>query len=174
MIDLIAEDNPVLHRAAESFDFDNPIIDPKELFFSMKDVMIKNKGIGLAAPQVGISTRMFIMGNPMEPDLIFSVFNPSVLETSNDEEYWEEGCLSYPGLFVKVKRPKIIRVRYTTWENVTDTIKFEGVSARVFLHEYDHLDGITYHQRANKLHLDKAYNKRKMFIRKKRDELSAI
>ena len=67
-----------------------------------------------------------------------------------------EGCLSYPGLFIKIKRPTEIRARITDWQKNIDTFKLTGLTARIFQHEYDHLQGINFTQRANKIHLDRA------------------
>jgi peptide deformylase len=73
----------------------------------------------------------------------------------------EEGCLSHPGLFVKIKRPRRIKVRYTEPNGHTTTRVFDGITARVFQHELDHLNGVNYQQRANKLHLEQARKKKK-------------
>jgi peptide deformylase len=70
--------------------------------------------------------------------------------------YLEEGCLSYPNLWVKIKRPKKIKVRYTNPDGKTETRVFDGMSARVFQHELDHLNGILHIKRANRIHLDQA------------------
>jgi peptide deformylase len=165
-LSLVSQDHPVLHTSTDVFDFDNPIVDPFELFDAMRDVMCENRGIGLAAPQCGISTSMFIIGNPMDRESIIPVFNPKIVDVFGDQEMYEEGCLSYPGLFIKVRRPNAIRVRYTTTNNITDTIKFDGYTARIFLHEYDHLQGVVYTERANKFHVEKA--KKKLIISKRK------
>jgi peptide deformylase len=109
---------------------------------------------------------MFIIGNPMDRESIIPVFNPKIVDVFGDQEMYEEGCLSYPGLFIKVRRPNAIRVRYTTTNNTTDTIKFDGYTARIFLHEYDHLQGVVYTERANKFHVEKA--KKKLIISKRK------
>jgi peptide deformylase len=83
----------------------------------------------------------------------------------------EEGCLSYPNLFVKIKRPKSIKVRFTTPDGETSTKTFTGMTARVFLHELDHLDGIAHTSRANRYHLDQA---KKLVKKMKNRQLNAL
>jgi peptide deformylase len=122
----------------------------------MAEFMIKNKGMGLAANQVGIPYNVFVIGDPTNEDSVIPVFNPNILSRSGEKYYSEEGCLTYPGLYVKIKRYNVIRTRYTTHENITDTIKLSGISSRIFQHEYDHLNGITFTKQANSYHLAKA------------------
>ena len=138
------------------FDFDNPPMDPKELYDRMAATLIKHKGFGLSCNQVGLNYSMFVFGNPTEPESIVGAFNPKIVDFSSGLEYGEEGCLSFPGLFIKIKRPTEIRARITDWQKNIDTFKLTGLTARVFQHEYDHLQGINFTQRANKIHLDRA------------------
>ena len=91
-----------------------------------------------------------------EKQIIIGVFNPRIVDISSEMVYLEEGCLSYPNLWVKIKRPKKIKVRFTNPDGQTETRVFDGMSARVFQHELDHLDGILHVKRANKFHLDQA------------------
>jgi peptide deformylase len=101
---------------------------------------------------------MFVMRT--HPDVI-GVFNPLLLDTSEETIILEEGCLSFDMLFIKVKRPKRIRVRFTNPDGQTETRVFDGMTARCFLHELDHLNGITYLQKANKFHIETAKKRRK-------------
>jgi peptide deformylase len=137
---------------------DGTIITAHELYELLRDTMVANKGVGLAAPQLGIMTRVFVIGNPSEPESVIGVFNPIIVDYDQETVSYEEGCLSYPGLFVKVKRPRAIRVRYRGWNGEAGTTRYEGYTARVFQHEYDHLNGITYQSRANRYHLEQARN----------------
>lgn len=155
ILKLVPDSDPILSQPCERFDFDNPPMDPEELFQNLKETMIANRGLGLAAPQVGIPYQVFVIGNPNDPDSVFSVFNPKVVDQSN-EQLMEEGCLTYPGLFVKVKRPHDIRVRFSGHDGYVDTMPMTGYTARAFLHEYDHLQGITFVKRASKLQVDRA------------------
>lgn len=164
--------NERLNIPSIPFDFENPPMDPQELVDQLADFMCKNRGVGLAANQVGLPWTVFVMGNPTDRENVIAVFNPILVDTFGEEVYIEEGCLSYPGLFVKVKRPSGIRVRYTTAEGVTDTIKFEGFTARVFQHELDHLNGIDYRKRANYYHYQKALKDMKLLNRKRKNAKS--
>jgi len=113
-------------------------------------------GIGLAANQVGVPYRVFAMrGSPEN----FVCFNPRIVQPSAENIILEEGCLSFPGLLVKVKRPKHIRVRFQTPNGDTRTETFIGMTARIFQHELDHLDGRLYFNRANKYHKEIAMKK---------------
>ena len=168
-VELLGNTDPYLKRVAEPFDFLSPPYDPKELFEAMKTLMIENRGIGLAAPQVGINLRMFIIGDPENPDTIIPVFNPKIIDdTMGENVLYEEGCLSFPDLFVKIKRPSTIKVRYTTHEGVTDTIKFSGFTARIFQHEFDHLNGILFTSRANSFNLERAKKNVKLIRRRRK------
>ena len=110
---LVEKYDPILSTPTEKFDFDNPQMDPIELFENLRDAMVANRGMGLAAPQVGIPLSVFVIGHPDDPDNIIPVFNPKIV-SHDGEVSEEEGCLSFPGLFVKVTRPAIVRARYTT------------------------------------------------------------
>jgi peptide deformylase len=165
MIQLLKGSDPRLKETCPEFVFetgytmeDGTVIHAKELYELLRDKMIEEKGVGLAAPQLGIMTRAFVIGNPSTPNEIIGVFNPFILHYDEETVVYEEGCVSYPGLFIKIKRPRGIRVRYRGWNGEADTVRYEGYTARVFQHEYDHLNGITYQTRANRYHLDQARN----------------
>ena len=152
---LVPDDDPILSKETEYFDFDNPPMDATELFENLKETMIEHKGLGLAAPQVGLPYNAFVMGNPSDPDSIFSVFNPKIVNVDGTSDM-DEGCLSFSGLFIKIKRPAAIRVRFSGHDGYVDTTDFSGYTARVFQHEYDHLQGITFINRASKLRVERA------------------
>ena len=116
----------------------------------MHNTMEKADGLGLAANQVSIGARMFTMRSRK------TFINPKIIEKSENYTLTEEGCLSFPGIFCKIKRHTEIRARFSDWQNNTDTFKFREVTAQVFQHEYDHLEGITFRQRANSIHWQKA------------------
>lgn len=141
------------------------ILTATELYELLRDTMCKQRGLGLSACQLGIMTRVFVIGNPDTPDQVLPVFNPKIVDMSTEMEIYEEGCLSFPGLFVKVKRPASIRVRYTDHLQNTDTLQFSGLTARVFQHEYDHLDGIVFTKRADPFHLEQAKRQMKKLNR---------
>jgi peptide deformylase len=84
-------------------------------------------------------------------------FNPRIVSTSGDDILLEEGCLSYPGLIVKVKRPQHARIRFTGPNGETFTEQFTGMTARVIQHEMDHLEGILFFDKANRYHREQAF-----------------
>ena len=154
--DLVDQYDPILKTPTQQFDFENPPMDPEQLAKDLQETMISLKGSGLAAPQVGIPFSVCVAGHHSQPDEIITLFNPRIVDYSGDEYYAEEGCLTFPGLFVKVKRHEHIRLRCQLENGVTDTISLDGWAARVVQHEVDHLNGILYQDRATRYHLDQA------------------
>jgi peptide deformylase len=159
--ELIDCNDPLLTQKMDPFDFSDPPVNPLDLVADLAETMLARNGIGLSANQCGLPYRVFVMlGQELIP-----CFNPRIVDTSNETVVLEEGCLSYPGLFVKVKRPRRIKVRFAEPNGNIVTQTFEGMTARVFQHELDHLDGINYQQRANRYHLEQA-GKKKMLKNK--------
>jgi peptide deformylase len=161
MLKLITFPNNILAERMPEFDFENPVMDPKELEKQMIEFMFANKAIGLAANQVGIQTRVFTMGHSDSPDTAQAFFNPIVEKHTDDTYDMEEGCLSFPGVYVKIKRPKAIQVTYKTSSGETKTEILEDYNAKCFLHELDHLEGITYKDRSSPLKWAMAVKKSK-------------
>lgn len=155
-MNLVKNDNPVLTVPCEPFDFSNPPFDPIDFAKDLVKCMYDHDGIGIAANQVGVPYRIFAMRAAPEN---FVCFNPKVVQPSEAQIVLEEGCLTYPGLYVKIKRPQHVRVRFQTPNGDTLTKQFTGISARIFQHELDHLDGVIFYNRANRVHRDKALNK---------------
>jgi peptide deformylase len=154
---LVSHDDPVLKTRCEEFDFANPPFDPIEFSKELVKFMYDSNGIGLAANQVGVPYRLFAMrGSPEN----FVCINPKVVMPGEDQVLLEESCLTYPGLIVKIKRPQHIRVRFNTPNGDVRTDTFTGMTARIFQHEMDHLDGVVFYNRANKYHRDQAFKKR--------------
>ena len=116
-----------------------------ELYQDLVDSMYAENGLGIAALQLGDTRRMFIVEprlagrDPTDPPLAF--INPEVTWTSEEEQDSEEGCLSFPEIYVKVKRPLRARVRATGLDGQLFELEGEGLLARCLLHEYDHLTG---------------------------------
>ena len=139
----------------EDFDFKNPQIDPVDLSQSLVSLMRKEMGYGLAANQVGLPLKMFVLdGEPA-----YAVFNPRITYFGEEELPLEEGCLSYPGLALKIKRPRFIRVRFRDPYGDYVTKQFDGITARVFQHEFDHINGVDFTQKVSKLKRDMAIKK---------------
>ena len=163
-LELIPETSGILKQMQGEFDFSNPTYDPKELAYKLNGCMIKNNGLGLSACQVGIPFKVFVMRvNDPEP---LALFNPRIVNVSENEVSMKEGCLSYPLLYMSVKRPDAVRIRFQTADGETKTQQFIGMSARVALHEMDHMNGITYTNRASSFELQRA-NRKRMILKRK-------
>jgi peptide deformylase len=150
-MNIVKYPNPILDEKLPEFDFKNPITDPIILEKDMIETMLKNNAIGLAANQVGIRTRMFVMGHKQFADHAQAFFNPIIVGTTDDLLEDEEGCLSFPNIYVKIKRPRGILVRFQNSKGETQEAEFFGHECRCFLHEFDHLEGITYKDRTSTL-----------------------
>ena len=100
------------------------------------------KGIGLAGPQVGLMERIFAIHVDGDEPRIF--INPSITETSQETHKYEEGCLSVPGIYADVVRPKSVKVQAWNEKGRPFNLEASGIVARVILHEYDHLEGILF------------------------------
>jgi len=127
----------------------------------MCEFMIASNGIGLAANQIGISKRVFVMGsnNISGFPVPFALFNPKIIEASTEMVLDQEGCLSYPGLFLTVKRPSWVVAEYQNSRGDTIEAKFEGYLAKCFQHELDHLDGICFVDKVSQMKLNLAMKK---------------
>jgi peptide deformylase len=137
-MNLVNKDDIILKTPTQKFDFVNPPFDPIEFAKNLIRIMYDNNGIGLAANQIGVPYSIFAMRASPEN---FVCFNPKIIDTSQTQIVLEEGCLTYPGIVVKIKRPQHIRVRFNTPNGDTLTKKFTGMTARIFQHEYEHLQG---------------------------------
>lgn len=160
ILELVPSTDPILSEIMPKFDFDKPQINPEQLAVDLAETMIANKGLGLSANQVGLRHRaLVITGSP-----IIAIFNPRIVDVTPEEINMEEGCLSFPDLFFKVKRPAAIKIRYQRPNGETVTEQYQGLTARIIQHEVDHLDGIVYTSRGNRIHVDAAKKKmRKKF-----------
>lgn len=163
MLKLVRHPNDILKRSMPDFDFDNPVMDPFKLEEEMVKLMAAENGIGLAAPQVGIEARVFVIAtrNLKGVTTPFAVFNPTIIAVSEELENGEEGCLSFPGLFFHVKRPYKILVEFFDRSKNKLTITLEGIDARCFQHELDHLNGVCFIDNVSKLKLNRAIEKQR-------------
>ena len=120
--------------------------DRKELADAMYDTMKKYGGLGLSCNQVGLPYRMFVMGGHPQIDLgrTRNVFNPEVLEMSKETVMMKEGCLSFPFMFLSIKRPEWVQVKYTDEEGETKEEHLHGMNARIFQHENEHMNGFIF------------------------------
>lgn len=154
-IKLVNSSEDILHVPPEPFVFDGEI-DPVALSNILFEKMQDYSGLGLSANQVGLNLRVFVIGTD---SFRLNVFNPEIVSVSKDSVLMEEGCLSFPGVFLKVQRPSTIKVRYQNPKGELMEQEFNGLTARVFLHEYDHMQGITMQSRVSKLKWDMATKK---------------
>lgn len=163
-MDLLYYPNDFLDKQVKAVDLDNPGFDPVKVKDTMTDIMLKYNGIGLSANQVGLDHQLFVMGDKKENTII--CINPQVLQHTKETVIDVEGCLSFPNIYVKVSRPKEILVEFYDHELKKQQVKIDGYSAKCFLHEWDHLQGITFKDRVSKLKWDFAVKKAKKLERR--------
>ncbi|MEN8116330.1 MAG: peptide deformylase [Bacteroidota bacterium] len=141
--------DPLLRKKAKKIEKDNPRL--SEIIENMWETMYYSDGVGLAAPQVGMSIRMFVIdassGADEEPELKDfkkTFINPEIIETSGEEWVMNEGCLSLPEIREDVTRPDEVRLKYFDENFVEHEEVFKGFAGRVIQHEYDHLEGVLF------------------------------
>ena len=142
--ELVEPEHQLFHHRVQSCSYN---LDRHHLSRVLIDNMIHHNGIGISANQIGIRERAFTMVRDLENNEVMVCFNPRIVKSYAEEVEMEEGCLSYPELFLKIKRPDKIVVKYEDEDKKTHKIKLEGLASRVFQHEYDHMEGIDFTQR---------------------------
>lgn len=154
---LVDSYDPVLKSKPVPFDFNPNGARSLATFhaISLLETMSKNRGVGLAANQVGLDVRLFVMGSE---GVGYAFFNPEILDVFGETTF-EEGCLSFPGLFLPIKRPEAVKIKYFDMYGEEKTQEFSGLSARIILHEYDHMEGITYTTKVSPLILERCKRK---------------
>lgn len=155
---IIVGDVASLTSETPPFDFNNPPFDSIEFAKDLVHTMYQYNGVGLAANQVGINYRIFAMRGTPENIVCF---NPKIVGYSDELIDMEEACLSFPGLVVNVTRPRHVRARYQLPNGETVTKQYTGMTARIFQHELDHLNGILYYNRASRIVRDRAFKRMK-------------
>jgi peptide deformylase len=161
MLEFVQETHPLLSAQLPPVD---PGINLEALSKDMFLLMWSNGGIGLAAPQVGMAVRMFVMGPQSGPNYV--CINPEIIETSAETENATEGCLSFPSLWLNIKRPTWVHARYTTLSGETVEQRFDGLLARCYIHELEHLNGITFTKYSSELGLKLAQTRQQKKLRK--------
>ena len=160
---LLMQIAPFMDDTLEQFGF----ADRKELSKVMYDNMVKYGGLGLSANQLGLPYRMFVMGGhpQVEDGKVRTVFNPLINDVSPESINLKEGCLSFPFLFLSIKRPKWCSVRYTdeNGEEIEETL--HGMSARIFMHENEHMNGYVFTDLVSKLKLGRAEKSKQKMIK---------
>ena len=153
---LVSQDNPILRETLSDFDFDNPPVNPNEFASTLVETCKLHNGVGLSANQCGFKHRVFVMG---ANDEYVAFFNPRLID-STGEVHMLEGCLSFPLLGLRITRAKEIVVGYQDFNGKWQEATFTGLSARIFQHELDHLNGIVYTERVKPLALQSGMKKR--------------
>lgn len=169
ILPIVAYGDPVLKTRAMPVEREDPGL--TALIENMWETMYRAEGVGLAAPQVGVSKRIFVIdASPFaadDPTLINfrKVFiNPEILEESGQEWVFNEGCLSFPDLREDISRKPDIRLSYQDEQFIRHEEGFTGLAARIIQHEYDHIEGIVMVDRISQL--------KKTLIRKKLGNIS--
>jgi peptide deformylase len=158
MLTLVKEGDPVLKQTAENWDF-NTHVNAAVIEHEMLELMKASNGMGLAGNQVGLLRRVFVMRTTDGREL--GCFNPWIMFGDNDKIEGDEGCLSFPNLWLKVPRHNKITASYLDNTGKPCIIELVGLDARCFQHELDHLDGVTFTEYVSDLKLKMARKKQR-------------
>ena len=176
ILPIVAYGDPVLRKVGKDIDSHYPGLE--ELIVNMEETMKNAQGVGLAAPQVGKDIRLFLIdaapfadNEDLEEeerkflkDFKRTFINPQIIEEDGDEWAFTEGCLSIPNINEDVYRPETIRVRYLDENFNEKEEELSGLSARIFQHEYDHIEGVLFTDRLSSL--------KKRLLKKKLENIS--
>lgn len=173
MYKLVEEASKVLRTPPEVFDFENPPESPELIAEKMSEAMDRFGGMGLSANQVGLPYRMFVMKTMVDGETVNKpYFNPELVRVSQETDLMKEGCLSFPDMYLMIKRSSTIELKYQDVEGKEHTVMLEGIGARCVQHEVDHLNGIIFLQRASRLKIERALKARPK-EKRKREEYEA-
>lgn len=170
ILPLLSEKDPFLREEPETFDFESPQVNAEDLEKQLIENMIYYRGVGLSANQIGIPVKAFAL---LVDDKPMVVFNPKILDFSDDSVYIREGCLSFPGLYFAVERAKGVTTYYQNKEGKEYSGNFTDLSARVFQHEMEHMGGELFIDNVSNFILNSAMKKRKLFLRKLKKQIPA-
>lgn len=157
---LVPSNDPILKLQPEMYDFEKYGNSAEMLANVLFEKMEEYGGVGLSANQVGLNVRVFVIGAG-ESKIPF--FNPEIISMSNEQENYEEGCLSFPGVKIKLTRPASVTITFLNAKRQRFTETFSGLTARIILHEYDHMQGLTMRDHVSKLKWDLALKKKKRY-----------
>jgi len=167
-LELLRFDDPFLRRVPAPFRFEDMDehggLDPKEIKERLLKVMYRDGGVGLSANQVGINAACFVIGDTKSFEKIF--INPKIIGVGPEQESIREGCLSFPGLYLMVKRPTTCAIQYFDEKGKEVAEEYKGVSARVILHEFDHMLGQNFTMRVSQMKLERALKALKKKVKK--------
>ena len=167
---LIPPTDPRVQSAIAPFNDDmlkeHDFKDRKELVEAMFLCMHKFGGIGLTASQVGLPFNMFVAGGhpSIEKGLSIAMFNPMIISSSVETLMMKEGCLTYPYVFLNIKRPRKVTVKYEDENGDLKEASLDGMMSRIWQHEYDHMQGRVFTEHVSKLKYDMAMKKAKKQI----------
>ena len=161
---LFDENHPMLRQAIPEFDIRKlPSPLTTKLVKRLKMTMKLHNGLGLSANQCGVFERIFVIGNG---ENVWACINPKIIASSDDIEKDKEGCLSFPGLSVSIDRPKWVEVEYYNESGGQVQMRFDGLTARCFQHELDHMNGVRMIDKVKPLALEMAKKQQKKLIKK--------
>ena len=160
---LIEAKNPIMKVRLSGC---SPDLDRDDVEEKLLDSMKNYNGIGLSANQIGIMERVFVMYSDVKKRETITCFNPEIVTKSDTEILMEEGCLTYPGLWLKVKRPDGIEVQYEDKSGEIQHQAMFGLECRIFLHEYDHMEGTNFTQKVSKIKLNRALKRRSKMVKR--------
>ena len=167
LLKLLPPSDPKVRSAIAPFTDDmlkeHDFKDRKELSEEMFKSMARYGGIGLSANQVGLPFNMFVLGNhlSLENGLKMACFNPMIVSTSEETIMMKEGCITYPFLFLSIKRPRKCVVKYTDENGDLKEGNLDGMISRIFQHEYEHMLGRNFTEHVSKFKLKRAEEKAK-------------
>lgn len=161
---LVYVPHPALEHATPPLETEDPVW-RQDLLNFMWDTMIAHKGIGLAANQINLNASVFVIKEEATKQPLFCI-NPAIHTVGDEKELMLEGCLSDPGLYLKVKRPASIVASWQEIDGKRTTQELQGLNARVFLHEYDHLCGVHFTDRVGDVKLKAARKKQRKILGK--------
>ena len=160
---LIEAENPMMRVRLSGC---SPDLDRDDVEEKLLDSMKQYNGIGLSANQIGIMERVFVMYSDVKKRETITCFNPEIVTKSDTEILMDEGCLTYPGLWLKVKRPDGIEVQYEDKSGEIQHQAMFGLECRIFLHEYDHMEGTNFTQKVSKIKLNRALKRRSKMVKR--------
>tara|TARA_R100000234_G_C4959389_1_gene161085 strand:+ start:425 stop:937 length:513 start_codon:yes stop_codon:yes gene_type:complete len=153
MRELMPNDDPMLK---DRIGLCSKELDRNKIKEELIECMEDNNGVGLSANQVGISERVFVMYSDVKKREIIACFNPFITEYSKKKVVMDEGCLTWPGIWLKVERPESILCNFEDELGEHIQVTMHGLESRIFQHEYDHMEGTNFTEQVSKLKLDMA------------------
>jgi|TARA_B100001964_G_scaffold243760_1_gene322758 peptide deformylase len=161
--ELVKETDSFLKEVPEKFNFENPQVDPEKLQEQLVENMLHHEGYGLSANQIGIPVQAFSM---MLDEKAMVVFNPEILEWSEETTYIREGCLSFPGLYVAVERARAVAMKFQAYDGEEQGGSLQDMSAKIFQHEMEHMEGKLFIDNVSGFKLKSAMKKRRIYLKR--------